>query len=100
MFISAVYGVLYRSVCVKSGGLCSPGCGRDVCSGGSWWRFKLLGVVCVFVIKSLHRLFITSVILCIESQMITAHSSQPLPHIIYFINCEQLQKHLFYCRIK
>ena len=26
------------------GGLCSPGCGRSVCSGGSWWRFKVLGV--------------------------------------------------------
>ena len=34
-------------LCVWTGGLCSPGCGRGVCSGGSWWRFKLLGVVCV-----------------------------------------------------
>jgi len=41
------YGVLYRSVCVGTGGLCSPGCGRSVCSGGSWWRFRVLGVVSV-----------------------------------------------------
>ena len=34
MFISAVYGVLYRSVCVGTGGLCLPGCGRVVCNGG------------------------------------------------------------------
>ena len=34
MFIIAVYGVLYRSVCVGTGGLCSPGSGRGVCSGG------------------------------------------------------------------
>jgi len=47
VFVSAVYGVLYRSVCVGTGGLCSPGCGRAVYSGGSWWRFKVLGVVCV-----------------------------------------------------
>ena len=57
MFISVVYGVLYRSVCVWAGSLCSPGCGRGVCSGGSWWRFKVLGVLCVFVIESLHRLW-------------------------------------------
>ena len=45
--ISAVYGVLYRSVCVGTRGLCSPDCGRGVRSRGSWWRFKVLGVVCV-----------------------------------------------------
>jgi len=28
VFNSAVYGVLYRSVCVATGGLCSPGWGR------------------------------------------------------------------------
>jgi len=43
----AVCGVLYRSVCVGIGGMCSPDCGRAVCSGGLWWRFKVLGVVCV-----------------------------------------------------
>ena len=31
VFINAAYGVLYRSVCVGTGGLCSPGCGRGVC---------------------------------------------------------------------
>ena len=31
VFISAVCGVLYRSVCVGIGGLCSAGCGRGVC---------------------------------------------------------------------
>ena len=61
MFISAVYGVLYRSVCAGTGGLCSPGCGRGVCSGGLWWRFKLLGL-CVFVVESLHRLWLFSVL--------------------------------------
>ena len=50
MFIIAVYGVLYRSVCVGTGGLCSPGYGRDV-----WRRVKVLGL-CVFVMKSLRRL--------------------------------------------
>ena len=45
--VYAVYGVLYRSVCVGNGGLCSAACGRGVCSGGSWWRFKVLEVVCV-----------------------------------------------------
>ena len=45
VFINSVYGVLYRSVCVGIGGLCSSGCGRAVCSGGSWWRFKVLRVV-------------------------------------------------------
>ena len=42
VFISAVCGVLYRCVCVGTGGLCPPCCGRGVCSGGSWWRFKAL----------------------------------------------------------
>jgi len=69
-------------------------CVAEVRGGG----LKCRGL-CVFVIKSLRRLFITSVILCIESQMITAHSSQPLPHMIYLINCKQLQKLLFYCCI-
>jgi len=30
VFIDVVYGVLYRSVCVGTGGLCSPGCVRGV----------------------------------------------------------------------
>jgi hypothetical protein len=47
VFISAVCGVLYKCVCVGTGGLCSPGFGRGVCSGGLWWRFKVWGVVCV-----------------------------------------------------
>jgi len=34
VFFCAVYGVLYRSVCVGNGGMCSPGCGRAVCKGG------------------------------------------------------------------
>ena len=66
MFISAVYGVLYRSVCVGTGGLCSPGCGRGVCSGGSWWMFKVLGLG-VFVIKSLRRLWVFSVVVRLDS---------------------------------
>jgi hypothetical protein len=69
VFISVVCGVLCRwvcvgteglcgdwrfvwglEVCVGTGGLCLPGCGRAVCSVGSWWRFKVLGAggcVCV-----------------------------------------------------
>ena len=65
VFISAVYGVLYRSVCVGSGCLRSPGCGRGMCSRGSWWRFKVLGVV--FVIKSLRRLWVFSVVVRLHS---------------------------------
>jgi len=67
VFISAVYGVLYRSVCVGTGGLCSPGCGRGVCSGGSWRRFKVLGVLCVFVIKFLRRFWVFSVVVGLDS---------------------------------
>jgi hypothetical protein len=67
VFINAVYGVLYRSVCVRTGGLCSPSCGRGVCSGGLWWRFKMLEVVCVFVIKSLPRLWVFGVMVRLGS---------------------------------
>jgi hypothetical protein len=42
VLISAVCGVLYRSVRVGTGGLWSHGCGRGVCSGGSWCRFNSL----------------------------------------------------------
>ena len=62
MFISAVYGLLYRSVCVGTGGLCSPGCGRGVCSGG----LRCSGL-CVFVIKSLRRLWVFSVVVRLDS---------------------------------
>ena len=65
MFINAVYGVLYRSVCVGTGGLCSPSCGRGLCSGGSWWRFKVLGL-CVFVIESLRRLWVLDVVVRLD----------------------------------
>jgi len=58
--------VLYRSVCVGTGGLCSSGCGRGVCSGGSWWRFKVLGL-CVFVIKCLRWLWVFSVVVRVDS---------------------------------
>jgi len=54
-------------VCVGTGGLCSPDCGRVVCSGGSWWRFKVLGVVCMCVIKSLCRLWVFSVVIRLDS---------------------------------
>jgi len=47
---------------VGNGGLCSPGCGRGVCSGGSWWSFKVLGVLCVFVMKFLRRFWVFSVV--------------------------------------
>ena len=62
VFISAVCGVLHRSVCVGTGGLCSPGCGRAVCvaevRGG---ELRCWGL-CVFVIKSLRRLWMFSVV--------------------------------------
>ena len=58
MFINVVCGVLYRSVCVGTGGLCSPSCGRGVCvaevRGGGLRCWGL----CVFVIKSLRRLWV------------------------------------------
>ena len=62
MFISPVYGVLYRSVCVRTGGLCSPGCGSGVCSGG----LRCWGL-CVFVMKSLRRLWVFSVVVRLHS---------------------------------
>jgi hypothetical protein len=52
---------------VGTGGFCSPGYGSGVCSGGSWWRFKVLGFVCVFVIKSLRRLWAFSVVVRLDS---------------------------------
>ena len=49
-----LYAMLYRCLSVRSVECCTglfvwgmevwEGC---VCSGGSWWRFKVLGVVCV-----------------------------------------------------
>ena len=69
MFIRAVYEVLYRSVCVGAGGLCSPGCGRCVCvcvaevRGGGLRCWEL----CVFVIKSLRRLWVFSVMVGLDS---------------------------------
>jgi len=42
------------------------GCGRGVCGGGSCWRFKVLGS-CVFVIKSLHMLWVFSVVVRLDS---------------------------------
>ena len=57
MFISAVYGGLYRSVCVGTGGLCSPGCGRGVLAGVRGGGLRCWGL-CVFVIKSLCRLWV------------------------------------------
>ena len=36
-----------------------------VCSRGSWWRFKVLGVV--FVIRSLSRLWVFSVVFRLDS---------------------------------
>ena len=65
VFISEVYGVLYRCLFVWIGGFCSPGCGRGVCSGGSWWRFKVLGVV--FVMKILPRFWVFSVVVMLDS---------------------------------
>ena len=37
-----------------------------MCSGGSWWRFKVLGS-CVFVIKSLRMLWVFSVVVRLDS---------------------------------
>ena len=50
---------------MRTGGLCSPGCGRvyvaEVRGGG----LRFLGL-CVFVIKSLHRLWVFSVVVRLE----------------------------------
>ena len=62
MFISAVYGVLYRSVYVGTGGLCSPGCGRGVCVAGVCGGGLRCWGLCVFVIESLCRLWMFSVV--------------------------------------
>jgi hypothetical protein len=44
-----VYGVLYRGVCVGTGGMCSPGCGwgRVVEVGARGERLLGVGVVCM-----------------------------------------------------
>ena len=51
-----------------TGGLLSPGCGRDVCvaevCGGG---LRCWGGVCVFVIKSLRRLWVFSVVVRLDS---------------------------------
>ena len=49
-----------------TGGLCSTGCGRGVCSGGSWWRFKVLGGLCVSVIKFLRGLWVFIVVVRLD----------------------------------
>ena len=64
-----MYGVLYRSVCVGTGGLYPPGCGRavcvcvaEVCGGGlMFWG------LCVFVIKSVRRLWVVNVVVRLDS---------------------------------
>ena len=69
--------VLYRCVSTRSMEYCTGlfVCGLEVCahpvvggvcSGGSWWRFKVLGV-CVFVIKCLCRLWVFSVAVRLDS---------------------------------
>jgi len=35
--------------------------------GGSWWRFKVLGVLCVFMIKFVRRLWVFSVVVRLYS---------------------------------
>jgi len=69
VFISAVYGVLYRSDCVGTVGLCSPGCGRGVCVCVAEVRGRGLRCwgLCVFVIKSLRRLWVFSVVVRLDS---------------------------------
>ena len=56
----------YGSVCVGTGGLCSPGCGRAVCvaevHGGGLRCWGL----CVFVIKSLCSLWVFSVVVRLD----------------------------------
>ena len=63
--------MLYKCLSVRSMQYCTGlfVWGLEVCahlvvgvggSGGSWWRFKVLGVVCV--IESLRRLWVFSVV--------------------------------------
>ena len=40
---------------------------ESLCSGGLWWRFKVLGGLCVFVIKCLRRLWVFSVVVRLDS---------------------------------
>jgi len=67
VFIIAVYGVLNRSVCVGTGGLCSPACGRAVCVAGVRCGGLRCWGLCVFVIESLHRLWVFSVVVRLDS---------------------------------
>jgi hypothetical protein len=71
VFIDVVYGVLYGSVCVANRGLCSPGCGRGVCVcvcvvGVRGGGLRCWGM-CVFVIESLRRLWVFSVVVRLKS---------------------------------
>jgi len=66
VFISAVYGVLYRSVFVGTGGLCSPGRGRVCVAGVHGGGLRCWGL-CAFVIKSLLSLWVFSVVVRLDS---------------------------------
>jgi len=62
-FISVVCGVLYRGVCVVTGGMCSPGCGWGVLLWGLVVRgFLVLGVFLCVVFTVVHGLWMSSVV--------------------------------------
>jgi len=59
-----VYGILYRGVCVGTGGLCSAGCGWErvvVAWAGSEWLLSVRS--CMYVVfMVLHWLWASSVV--------------------------------------
>jgi len=64
-FVNVVCGVLYRGVCVGTGGMCSPG---RVWGVLLWWGlmvrgFLVLGVFVCVVFTVLHGLWASSVVL-------------------------------------
>jgi len=73
-------------VCVRTGGLCSPGCGRvyvaEVRGGG----LRRCWGLCVFVIKSLHRLWVFSVVVRLD------RLNSGTTHTFHIFPCFTLQK--------
>ena len=66
MFIRAVYGILYRSVYLGTGGLCSPSCRGEGVAEVSGGGLRCCGLF-VFAIKSLHTLWVFSVVVRLGS---------------------------------
>ena len=54
-----------------------------VCSGGSCWRFKVQGILCVFVIKCLSRLLVFSVVVRLDAMLVgPCHHGMARPQVV------------------